>query len=77
MTAEQALQSEIIERAWSDPEFKQKLLENPKAALQESFNITVPGDIHLNIVEETPDNFYLIIPPAPKDRSVKGKLAMW
>jgi hypothetical protein len=77
MTAEQALQSEIIERAWSDPEFKQKLLEDPKATLQESFNITVPDEIRLNIVEETQDNFYLIIPPAPKDRREKGKLAMW
>ncbi|QYR20877.1 NHLP leader peptide family RiPP precursor [Paenibacillus sp. sptzw28] len=78
MSAEQQLLSQIIEKAWNDPVFKQKLLSDPKAALLESFNITVPSDIELHALEETPNKFYIVIPPAPQANAAGDEsLAMW
>ncbi|BBH22221.1 hypothetical protein Back11_35660 [Paenibacillus baekrokdamisoli] len=65
MSAEQELKEKIIEKAWSDPAFKQLLLSDPKAALQEAFGLTVPSDIQLTVLEETAASFYLVIPSAP------------
>lgn len=61
------LKVKIIQKAWKDPEFKARLLAEPKKALQESFGIAVPEDIKLLAVEETPSNYYLVIPPNPAD----------
>lgn len=79
MSAEQQLLSQIIEKAWNDPVFKQKLLSDPKAAILESFNITVPSNIELHALEETPNNFYIVIPPAPQVNAASEDetTAMW
>ncbi|MFC4812565.1 NHLP leader peptide family RiPP precursor [Paenibacillus sp. GCM10023250] len=65
--SEQQLQQQIIEKAWSDPAFKAKLLANPKEALQEAFSLTLPEDVELVVVEETPTKFALVLPPNPAD----------
>lgn len=78
MTAEQELLNQIIEKAWSDPAFKKQLLADPKGAIQESFNVTVPSDIEINVLEETANKFYLVIPAAPEtDDRAASVQAMW
>ncbi|SFI48786.1 NHLP leader peptide domain-containing protein [Paenibacillus sp. UNC496MF] len=64
---EQQLQQQIIEKAWSDPAFKAKLLANPKEALQEAFGLSLPDDVELVVVEETPTKFALVLPQNPAD----------
>ena len=79
MSAEQELMNQIIEKAWSDPAFKKQLLADPKGAIQESFNITVPSDIEVTVLEETPNQFYLVLPAEPvaaKDDNASVE-AMW
>jgi hypothetical protein len=79
MSAEQELMNQIIEKAWSDPAFKKQLLADPKGAIQESFKITVPSDIEVTVLEETPNQFYLVLPAEPvasKDDSASVE-AMW
>ncbi|MFC5649331.1 NHLP leader peptide family RiPP precursor [Paenibacillus solisilvae] len=79
MSAEQELLNKIIEKAWSDPAFKKQLLADPKGAIQDSFNITVPDDIEVTAVEESPNKFYLVIPPVPQAKADDGNSvqAMW
>ncbi|MBW7453586.1 NHLP leader peptide family RiPP precursor [Paenibacillus sepulcri] len=77
MSAEQELLNQIIEKAWKDPAFKEKLLADPKAAILESFNIDVPDDIQVSVVEETPKSFYLVIPPAPVEGEEDDAASMW
>jgi len=60
-----ALQSQVIQRAWKDPDFKQKLLSDPKAAIQESLGISLPGHLKLKTVEETADEMVLVLPASP------------
>jgi len=77
MSAEQELLKQIIEKAWKEPAFKEKLLADPKGAIQEAFNISVPDDIQVTAVEETPKSFYLVIPPAPESGQLDDVNSMW
>ena len=61
------IKQQIIQKAWEDPKFKESLLLNPKAAIQEAFGITLPDSIDLVVVEESSTQFYLVIPPSPAE----------
>ncbi|PZD94424.1 NHLP leader peptide family natural product precursor [Paenibacillus sambharensis] len=74
-----AIQSEIIQKAWSDPSFKQKLLTDPVAAVKEAFGIQFPESVKITAVEESADNVYLVIPPSPAklNDGKSGANAVW
>ncbi|MEC0232405.1 NHLP leader peptide family RiPP precursor [Paenibacillus alba] len=59
------LRSQIIQKAWEDEAFKNQLIANPKAALKQAFNITLPDDIKVKAIEETSTEFVLVIPTNP------------
>jgi hypothetical protein len=61
MTQQPMNMEQIVTRAWEEPAFKQELLDNPKAVLTEA-GVKVPDNVELKIVEETPNDFYMIIP---------------
>lgn len=61
------LQTQIIQKAWQDPSFKAKLLADPKAAIQEALGVTIPDHIKVKAVEESSDEFYLVLPPNPSE----------
>ncbi len=61
MTQQSMNIEQIVARAWEDPAFKQELLNNPKAVLAEA-GVEVPDNVDLKILEETPNNLYLIVP---------------
>jgi len=79
LSSAQVLQAQIIEKAWSDPAFKQQLLADPQAAIKAAFGFEVPADIKLTVVEETDNSYYLVLPSAPKSVNGSGKaqVAMW
>ncbi|KIL39771.1 hypothetical protein SD70_17840 [Gordoniibacillus kamchatkensis] len=64
MTAEE-LKHKIVRKAWEDANFKAKLLSDPKRAINEAFGIEVPGNIKLQALEETDNQFYLVVPKEP------------
>jgi hypothetical protein len=51
--------------AWADPEFKQKLLSDPKAVLKAVLGVVIPDNIKIKAVDEQEDQLYLVIPPNP------------
>ncbi|CAN7350927.1 MULTISPECIES: NHLP leader peptide family RiPP precursor [unclassified Paenibacillus] len=65
MSTNDSVKAKIIQKAWEDEAFKQQLLANPKAALKQAFNITLPDDIKVKAVEETSTEFVLVIPTNP------------
>ncbi|WP_240644621.1 NHLP leader peptide family RiPP precursor [Paenibacillus paeoniae] len=68
MPSEKELREQIIEKAWADGEFKQQLLKDPKAAIQDAFGIEIPAEFKLTVLEETDDTFYLVLPKNPDDK---------
>ncbi|NOU88087.1 NHLP leader peptide family natural product precursor [Paenibacillus sp. LMG 31460] len=65
MSSNETLKAQIIQKAWEDEAFKNQLIANPKAALKQAFNITLPDDIKVKAVEETSTEFVLVIPTNP------------
>ncbi|WP_063847553.1 NHLP leader peptide family RiPP precursor [Bacillus sp. FJAT-28004] len=66
MSNEQPLKDQIIQKAWEDAEFKKQLIANPKEAVKEAFGIEVPDTIEVEVVEESANKFYLVLPENPK-----------
>ncbi|WP_309121530.1 NHLP leader peptide family RiPP precursor [Paenibacillus sp.] len=67
-----SLKVKIIQKAWEDPQFKTQLLSDPKSALEATFGVKLPEGIELKAVEETPTQFYLVLPPNPADLKSDG-----
>ena len=64
MTREE-LQSKLIAKAWQDESFKQELLSNPTAVVAREMGLdNIPG-VKIQVVEETPTTYYLVLPPKP------------
>lgn len=58
-------EQEIIERAWKDEEFYRALIANPKQAIAEEYGTAFPDDFELEVVEETGNKAYLVLPVNP------------
>jgi hypothetical protein len=59
---ERNFQAQLIARAWHDPTFKEKLLADPRPAMEEELDIRLPEDLQVTVLEETPDSLYLVLP---------------
>lgn len=62
----QDMQAAIIEKAWKDENFKKALLADPTSAIKEAFNVEVPEDFSLKVVEEQPKELVLVLPAEPE-----------
>lgn len=58
-------QGRIIGRAWEDKEFEKALLADPCAAIQKAAGIEIPPGVTVQVVQETEDTLYLVIPLSP------------
>jgi hypothetical protein len=56
-------------KAWSDDNFRQRLLTNPKTVLRE-MGITVPANMELNLVENTSKVVHLPLQAKPRQDEV-------
>jgi hypothetical protein len=54
----------LVERSLHDEEFRQRLLADPKAAVEEELGIQLPAEVQVRVVEETADTIYLALPSA-------------
>jgi hypothetical protein len=55
-------QARLIARAWHDPAFKEKLLADPKPAMEGELDMRLPEDLQVTVLEETPDTLVLLLP---------------
>jgi hypothetical protein len=61
----QLIWGEIVARAWRDPDYKQRLIDNPKEVLIEAGS-SVPDELEVRVVENTSDVRYLVLPESPE-----------
>jgi hypothetical protein len=59
------LEAEIIAKAWEDERFRQELLSNPKEAIAKTLGTKLAENLELRVVQETPNNLYLVLPVKP------------
>jgi nitrile hydratase alpha subunit len=56
------IEAKLVARAWADESFRDRLKADPRAAVAEETGVTVPESVAIEVLEETPDKAYLVIP---------------
>jgi hypothetical protein len=56
------IERRVIERSLADESFRQRLLENPRATMEQELGVQLPADVQVQVVEETQDTIYLVLP---------------
>lgn len=59
----------VIERATTEPEFRARLLADPREALSDFFVEPLPEQVRINVIEERPDEATIVLPLASSDVS--------
>jgi len=57
---------QIIAKCWSDEAFKEKLIADPHATLVAE-GVEIPEGVNINVLTNTADTNYLVIPAKPDD----------
>ena len=55
----------IVQRSIEDEALRQRLVEDPKRAVEEELGPRLPEDVRVVTVEETQDTIYLVLPGTP------------
>jgi hypothetical protein len=58
------MERSLIEKSLEDESFRQRLLADPKAAVEEELATRLPEEVQVMAVEETQDTIYLVLPSA-------------
>jgi hypothetical protein len=66
---------QLIERALEDENFKQELLSNPKAVYARESGEEMPKDLEIEVIQETPNKVYLVLPTNPAPSVAEGELS--
>ena len=56
------IERRLIQSSLEDESFRQRLLEDPKGALEEELGTRLPEGVRVVAVEETADTIYLVLP---------------
>jgi len=55
-------QERIIAKAIEDPAYKQRLLNDAKAVLEEELGAELPEDLSVQVLQQSPKQLYLLLP---------------
>jgi hypothetical protein len=61
----QEMERRLIEKSLQDEAFRQKLVEDPKGAVEQELGTRLPEDVRVVTVEESADTIYLVLPSTP------------
>jgi hypothetical protein len=56
------VQRRLVQRSIEDEDFRKKLLDDPKWALEQVLETQLPEDVEVRVVEESPKIIYLVLP---------------
>lgn len=59
-----SLEAGIVVRALHDGAFRQRLIADPRLALREQAGVDLPASVRMVVLEETPSQYYLVLPAA-------------
>ena len=69
------MERRLVERSLQDDTFRRRLLEDPRAAVEEELGTRLPEGVRVVAVEETPDTIYLVLPGASPPGGEGGELS--
>jgi hypothetical protein len=56
------MERRLVQRSLEDEDFRQRLLEDPRATMEQELGIRLPAEVQVQAVEETADSVYLVLP---------------
>jgi hypothetical protein len=62
-----ALETALIEKCWTDPEFKREVVKDPKGMLERHIGQKLPPNLKIFIHEEDAKTLHFSLPPAPSN----------
>jgi hypothetical protein len=71
----QEMELRLVQRSLADDAFRQRLLEDPKAAVEQELGTRLPEDVRVVAVEETADTIYLVLPLVSAEAQEAGELS--
>ena len=85
MTTLHELEANLIAKALQDTVLRAALRENPRAVLEREIGFELPKEMRVEVIEETPDTHYVILPESEWDltpddsagRSVRRRASQW
>ena len=73
-TPREKMTAQIVTKAQEDPAFKKQLLSDPRAALEQELDMALPENMAVEVLEETPDKVYLVLPVDTEDLEIPDEL---
>ena len=69
------METRLITKAMEDEAFKQELMSNPKAVIARESGQKWPDSVDIEVLEQTPNKLYLVLPLAPNAIAPQGELS--
>ena len=69
------MERRLVEKSLKDDAFRQRLLEDPRAAVEEELGTRLPEEVRVVAVEETADTAYLVLPFPSTESREDGELS--
>jgi len=70
-TVEEAL----VRKSLQDGSFRERLIANPKGAIEQELGRKLPEDLEVRVLEETPNTLYLVLPTGGTTRRSSDELS--
>ena len=64
----------LVQRSIQDDSFRQRLLDDPKAAVEQELGTQLPEGVEVRVVEESAQTIYLVLPSATAVGEGEGAL---
>jgi hypothetical protein len=61
-TGRAEMEGRLIEKSLEDESFRQRLLADPRAAVEQELGVRLPEEVRVVAVEESSDSVYLVLP---------------
>lgn len=56
--------AKVIARSWSDKDFKERFISEPRTVLKE-YEVQVPAGVEVKVLEQTDNTIYIVLPLKP------------
>ena len=56
------MERRLVQRSMEDDSFRQMLLDDPKATVEQELATQLPEDVEVSVVEESQQTIYLVLP---------------
>lgn len=71
----QTTHAAIVSKALQDDAFRSALQSDPKGTIAKEFGVSLPSDLQIEVLQETPTQAYVVLPPGGGEELSEDELA--